>query len=153
VGAFRDYTNVLGFFAGTEVADATNNTASMAYIKAAVRDVKACIKKKNYRATPVGYAMNEDGAIMTTLTNYLQCGDAASAADCQGLNMLFAECGPNTLSVSGCSAKIKEFISFTRPVFLSEYGCNVQSPRNFSEVSAIYGSAMTGVFSGCIVYQ
>jgi hypothetical protein len=87
VDAFQNYPNFLGFFAGNEVADVISSTSSMAYVKAAVRDFKAYIRKKNYRAIPVGYAINDDATIRTRVPNYLQCGDSASTADFKGLNL------------------------------------------------------------------
>lgn len=152
VDAFQNYTNVLGFFAGTEVSNGINTTASTAYVKAAIRDVKAYIGKKNYRAIPVGYANMDNAAITTGVTDYLECGNTSEHADFQGLN-LYSWCGASSLTQSGYSQRVAQFANFTKPVFLSEYGCNIPSPRNFSEVAAIYGSGMTGVFSGGIVYQ
>jgi 1,3-beta-glucanosyltransferase GAS3 len=38
-------------------------------------------------------------------------------------------------------------------VFFSEYGCNKVTPRIFTEVQALYGINMTGVFSGGLVYE
>lgn len=43
--------------------------------------------------------------------------------------------------------------NYNRPVILSEYGCNLNSPRPFTEVGAIYSKPMTDVFSGGIAYE
>jgi hypothetical protein len=44
-------------------------------------------------------------------------------------------------------------LQYNKPVFLSEYGCNIVTPRQFSEVGAVYGPEMTEVWSGGVVYE
>ena len=36
---------------------------------------------------------------------------------------------------------------------MSEYGCNVPSPRKFGEVTTLYSDKMSPVFSGGLVYE
>ena len=51
------------------------------------------------------------------------------------------------------AARTAEFECVSVPVFFSEYGCNKVTPRPFDEVLALYGSNMSQVFSGGLVYE
>jgi 1,3-beta-glucanosyltransferase GAS1 len=152
VDAMAGYSNVLGFFAGNEVSNSPNNTAASAFVKAAVRDMKAYIKTKNYRTIGVGYATNDDKDIRQNLANYFNCGDPASAIDFWGYN-IYSWCGNSDYVTSGYDQRVAEFSNYSVPAFFAEYGCNTVQPRSFTEVQAIYGSNMTSVFSGGIVYM
>lgn len=57
IDSLAGYSNVMGFFAGNEVSNMVNNTAASAFVKAAVRDTKGYIKKKDYRTIPVGWVV------------------------------------------------------------------------------------------------
>jgi hypothetical protein len=146
------YSNTLGFFAGNEVSNQKNNTAASAFVKAAVRDSKAYIKTKGYRAIGVGYATNDDAEIRLNLANYFNCGDASSAIDFWGYN-IYSWCGNSNYVEAGYDQRTLEFNNYTVPAFFAEYGCNVPAPRKFTEVNAIYGKNMTDTWSGGIVYM
>ena len=153
VDALAPYSNVLGFFAGNEVSNAPNNTEASSFVKAAVRDTKAYIKSKNYRTIGVGYATNDDADIRLDLAHYFNCGtDQSSAIDFWGYN-IYSWCGNSDYQTSGYADRTQEFSSYSVPAFFAEYGCIHPSPRGFSEVNAIYGSNMTSVWSGGIVYM
>ncbi|KAF2219949.1 family 72 glycoside hydrolase [Elsinoe ampelina] len=153
VDSMAQYSNVMGFFAGNEVSNAPNNTQASAFVKAAVRDTKAYIRDKNYRTIGVGYATNDDADIRENMANYFNCGDDQSAAiDFWGYN-IYSWCGDSSFQESGYDVRTEEFSTYSVPVFFAEYGCNTPSPREFSEVGALYGSQMNDVWSGGIVYM
>ncbi|CAK4030722.1 carbohydrate-binding module family 43 [Lecanosticta acicola] len=152
IDSMANYTNVLGFFAGNEVSNAPNNTDASAFVKAAVRDSKAYIKARNYRTIGVGYATNDDADIRVNMADYFNCGDTASAIDFWGYNV-YSWCGKSSFQQSGYEDRTKEFSTYSVPVFFAEYGCNEVQPRLFTEVGALFGDEMTGVWSGGIVYM
>ncbi|PGH26573.1 hypothetical protein AJ80_01702 [Polytolypa hystricis UAMH7299] len=152
VDELAKYTNTIGFFAGNEVSNNKTNTDASAFVKAAVRDTKAYIKSKNYREMGVGYATNDDAEIRDEMTNYFNCGSREETIDFWGYN-IYSWCGNSNFKESGYEKVVKDFSTFSVPVFFGEYGCNDVQPRKFTEVGTIYGKQMTHVLSGGIVYM
>lgn len=152
VDMFHNYTNVVGFFAGNEVTNEVSNTDASAYVKAAIRDTKAYIKEKGYRAIPVGYSSNDDTDIRVDLADYFACGDSDERADFFGINM-YEWCGDSSFKASGYQKITNQYADLGIPIFFSEYGCNRVLPRQFTEVDAIYSDEMTDIWSGGIVYM
>lgn len=151
------YPNVIGFFAGNEVSNDKNNTGASAFVKAAVRDSKAYIKnnKKITRWIGVGYAANDDANIRKDIADYFNCDNTADSIDYWGYN-IYSWCGDSSISKSGYDQQAKFFEQYSVPVFFAEYGCNIPGgakARKFTETGALYSDAMTGVFSGGIVYM
>lgn len=156
VDAMANYTNVIGFFAGNEVTNNASYTGASAFVKAAVRDTKAYITAQGYHSMGVGYAADDDASVRADVADYFNCGDEADIIDFWGYN-IYEWCGDSNYETSGYADRTAEFANYSKPVFFAEYGCNTESGgaagRTFTEVAALYGVNMSGVFSGGIVYE
>jgi hypothetical protein len=152
IDEMSQYNNTLGFFAGNEVSNQPNNTDASAFVKAAVRDMKAYIKQKEYRTIGVGYATNDDGEIRDNMADFFDCGDRSEAIDFWGYN-IYSWCGDSSFTKSGYDVQTKNFADYDVPVFFAEYGCNQVTPRTFTDVEVLYSDQMTDVWSGGIVYM
>ncbi|KAJ2403863.1 1 3-beta-glucanosyltransferase gel4 [Coemansia sp. IMI 209128] len=152
VDAFSKYPNLIAWLAGNEVANDVETTPSAAFVKAAIRDMKAYLKKKGHK-TPVGYADNDDMHIRMNLINYFNCGDKETRADFYGVN-IYRWCGDDSnFKTSGYEDVTKNMTDYTIPSLLTEYGCNLVRPRTFPELKSLYGSDMANTFSGGIMYE
>lgn len=155
VDSLSKYSNVIGFFAGNEVTNQKNNTEASAYVKAAVRDTKAYIKKNVNRWMGVGYAANDDDNIRIDIAHYFNCGDQEDAIDYWGYN-IYSWCGQSSFQESSYDKQVEFFRNYSVPVFFAEYGCNIPDGaegRIWQETTALYSDQMTDVISGGIVYM
>ncbi|KAF2964791.1 hypothetical protein GQX73_g8775 [Xylaria multiplex] len=155
---FKGYPNLLGFFSGNEVIDAVKTGATAPpYIRAVTRDLKNYIKNHADREIPVGYSAADVRDVLEDSWNYFQCSiegekDDMSRADIFALNS-YSWCGDSNFHDSSYDQLVSLFKTTSVPVFYSEFGCNTPSPRIFTEIGAIYGSNMSSVFSGGVVYE
>lgn len=65
----------------------------------------------------------------------------------------YSWCGNSSYEISGYKTRTEEYKYSDIPVFLSETGCNVVSPRSFNEVSTVLKKPMSDVFSGLVMYE
>lgn len=155
IEGFKNYDNLLGFFAGNEIINEDATYTAPKYIRAIVRDMKDYIAKNSKRAIPVGYSAADIRDILMDTIHYFECdlkNSTSSRADFFGLNS-YSWCGDASYKSSGYNILTEDFKNATIPVFFSEYGCNEVQPRTFTEVQAIYGEEMTQAFSGGLVYE
>lgn len=151
--AMEKYDNTLGFFAANEVINDDLTTAAALYVKATVRDMKTFLKNRGMRQVPVGYSAADVELNRLESAHYFNCGDDEMArVDMFGFND-YSWCGKSSFKTSGYDQKVEQYSNFSRPLFLSEYGCNKARPRPFTEVESIYSTDMTSVFSGGLVYE
>lgn len=159
VEAFHNFPNTLGFFGGNEVLNKIENGAIVPpYLRAVTRDLKSYIAKHSPRVIPVGYAAASVGELLADSLSYLQCAIGGSKADLSKIDFLgvnsYDWCGTNiTFETSKYQVFISEFSNTTIPIFFSEYGCNRDKPRAFSDVEVLYGPKMAPVMSGGLIYE
>lgn len=107
------------------------------------RDLKAYAAARGGRALPVGYSAADFRDVLVDTSNYLQCtieGESSpdSRSDFFALNS-YSWCGAEATFQSSTYAQLAEdFASTTIPVFFSEFGCIVPSPRAFKEIPVLY---------------
>ncbi|OKL64618.1 1,3-beta-glucanosyltransferase gel4 [Talaromyces atroroseus] len=148
---FANYTNVIGFFAGNEVSNTVNTTQASAFVKAAVRDSKAYIKEKGYNKS-VGYAAADVTDIRYQLADYMNCNSEDESVDFFGDNV-YEWCGDSSFTESGYNKIASNFANYSVPYFFAEYGCNTVNPRTFTNIPTMYGSEMSYMLNGGIVYE
>ncbi|EAT81985.2 1,3-beta-glucanosyltransferase [Parastagonospora nodorum] len=151
VEKFAKYDNTLLYFSGNEVIndDATTNCAP--YVKAVTRDIKSYINARGLRKIPVGYSAADVESNRLEMAAYMNCGDDAVRSDFFAFND-YSWCDPSDFKTSGWDQKVQKFKDYSIPIFLSEYGCN-KNKRQFNEVASIYGTDMSAVYSGGLVYE
>ncbi|KAM0667066.1 hypothetical protein ACQRIU_004921 [Beauveria bassiana] len=151
VAEFAKYKNTLAFFSGNEVINEKGNEFNAPYIKAVTRDLRAFIKAQNLRAIPVGYSAADVSESRFQTAVYMNCGPDEVRSDFFAFND-YSWCNSD-FKTAGWDAKVKNFTDYGLPLFLSEYGCNKNTPRKFDEVKALMSKEMTGVYSGGIMYE
>ncbi|KAJ5148326.1 1-3-beta-glucanosyltransferase gel2 [Penicillium atrosanguineum] len=135
IEAFKNFENVLGFFAGNEVINEDATWLAPAYVRAVVRDMKDYIAKNAPRTIPVGYSAADVRNILTDTAHYFECemsNSTNSRIDFFGLNS-YSWCGDASYKSSGYDVLTEDFANATVP--------------------ALYGEEMTQAFSGGLVYE
>ncbi|EEP82420.1 conserved hypothetical protein [Uncinocarpus reesii 1704] len=150
---FQKFDNTAAVFVGNEVLTTKNGSHAAPYILSAARDIKAYRDSQNYRKIPVGYSAADIAELRPMLQNYLVCrSNVAETLDFFALNA-YEWCGDSSFTRSGYSNLQDQAEGFPVPILFSETGCNTNRPRDFQDLTAIYGSEMNGTWSGAIVYE
>lgn len=151
IDEFVKYSNTLLFFSGNEVINDVPTSAAAPYVKAVTRDMKQYIGNRKYRPVPVGYSAADIDDNRVETAEYFNCGTDDARVDFFAFND-YSWCAPSTYQTSTWSQKVKAFGNYSRPIFLSEFGC-IKTKRTFEEMSTLYGTTMTPVYSGGLVYE
>jgi len=152
IDAFQKYSNTLMFFSGNEVINDDKTTVCAPYVKATDRDMRSYINARSYRKIPVGYSAADVAENRNEMAAYMNCGPDGARSDFFAFND-YSWCDPNKFDDTDWGMKVKNFSSYSIPLFLSEYGCK-DNTRTFNAVSALYDtSKLTSVYSGGLVYE
>lgn len=151
VDEFQKYSNTLLFFSGNEVINNIQTSAAAPYVKAVTRDIKQYIGNRKYRQIPVGYSAADIDDNRIEAAQYFNCGTDDERSDFFAFND-YSWCNPSSYKTSTWEQKVKDFSNYSIPIFLSEYGC-VKKDRTWQEVGTLYGTQMTPVYSGGLVYE
>lgn len=151
VDSFAKYTNTLAFFSGNEVINDGPTSAAAPFVKAVTRDLRQYIGSRGYRKIPVGYSAADVDTNRLQMAQYMNCGTDDERSDFFAFND-YSWCDPSSFQQSGWDQKVKNFTGYGLPLFLSEYGC-IKGDRKFDEVSTLFSTQMTGVYSGGLVYE
>ncbi|CRG86037.1 1,3-beta-glucanosyltransferase gel1 [Talaromyces islandicus] len=151
VEMFAKYPNTLAFFSGNEVINDGPSSKAAPYVKAVTRDIRQFLRSRNLRTVPVGYSAADIDTNRLQMAQYMNCGTDDERSDFFAFND-YSWCDPSSFTISGWDQKVKNFTGYGLPLFLSEYGCNTNK-RQFQEVSSLYSTQMTAVYSGGLVYE
>ncbi|KAH8694863.1 1,3-beta-glucanosyltransferase Gel1 [Talaromyces proteolyticus] len=151
VEMFAKYPNTLAFFSGNEVINDGPSSKAAPYVKAVTRDIRQFLRLRNLRSVPVGYSAADVDTNRLQMAEYMNCGTDDERSDFFAFND-YSWCDPSSFTISGWDQKVKNFTGYGLPLFLSEYGCNTNK-RQFQEVSSLYSTQMTAVYSGGLVYE
>jgi hypothetical protein len=152
VEMFAKYDNVAAFFSGNEVInDEKGSDKSAPYVKAVTRDMKNYMNTRGLRKVPVGYSAADVSVNRMEQAMYFNCGSDDMRSDFFAFND-YSWCNSN-FKTSGWDQKVKNFTDYGLPIFLSEYGCIENRPREFEELSALMSDQMSAVYSGGLMYE
>lgn len=152
VEMFAQYENTAAFFSGNEVINDEEDTDKSApYVKAVTRDMKNYINTRGLRKIPVGYSAADVSKNRQQTADYFNCGSDDMRSDFFAFND-YSWCNSN-FQTSGWDQKVKNFTDYGLPIFLSEWGCIENRPREFEELGAMMSDKMTSVYSGGLMYE
>ncbi|KAL6702620.1 hypothetical protein ACN47E_001289 [Coniothyrium glycines] len=151
IDAFSNYNNLLLFFSGNEVINDKNNTHAAPYIKAVTRDMKEYISNRAARSIPVGYSAADVSENIEQQALYFNCGSDDERSDFFAFND-YSWCDPSSFTQSGWDQKVETYSNYSKPLFLSEFGC-ITNTREWGEIASLYSTNMTSVYSGGLVYE
>jgi len=101
----------------------------------------------------VGYAAVDGEAVFRdTLADYLTCGDEDIVVDLYGLNN-YEWCGDSNYNSSGWADIVRGFSEIPTASYMSEYGCITSPPRLWTEVTSLFTTPVTDVFSGGVAFS
>lgn len=172
IRAFAKHANTLMFVVGNEVMNDAATWKAAPCVKGYLADLKSYMRRceNNMRYIPLMYAAADSGwdGVVADVNNrykadYLTCGAPAVSLDIFGLNIYrwcSSECTFSSCTYQQMHEQLKHLPS---PLILSEFGCRTfyydklgptpsLGQRDWKQLQALYGSNMTGSWSGGTAY-
>ena len=151
IEATVDHSNVLGYQLSAELINMASRSKLAECVRSAVRDTKRYLQHRGGRQVPVGVTTSDILELRHPQLQYYTAGSSDERIDFFSLNC-FSWAGKSSFRVSGWQNMCESMGKTPVPMFLSEYGTNIVSPRTFHETECLYSPDMTGEFSGGCVY-
>ena len=151
IDEFQKFSNTLLFFSGNEDINSVQTSSVAPYVKAVTRDMKQYIGNRKYRPIPVGYSAADIDDNRVATAEFMNCGTPDERSDFFAFND-YSWCDPSTFATSTWEQKVEAFSNYSIPIFLSEFGCT-KTARHFQEISTLYSTQMSSVYSGGLVYE
>ncbi|KAG9603021.1 putative cytochrome P450, partial [Aureobasidium melanogenum] len=144
-GIMAGYVNTLAIVAANSLVNNQDSLRATPVLKAVVRDLKRFLVLSNEK---------KGTRILPDFWNTYVLAQKRVRLTFWGQPKNYKWAGANSsMQVSGWNALINHYEKFAVPVFLSEYGSNIDKPRQFHETQSLYSDPMTKVFSGGCVYE
>lgn len=150
VDQLADHPNLLGFTVCGDRIHSSNLTKMAEVCRAAVREVKAFLQLRGGRLPPVGIHMPDVMMLKIRMMEYYSAGAADERVD-YFAHECYSWAAKSNFQMSGWQNMVNTFSRFPVPMFLAEYGANVNG-RLWDEIECLYSSDMTPVFSGGCMY-
>ncbi|TFK21136.1 1,3-beta-glucanosyltransferase [Coprinopsis marcescibilis] len=160
INTFEKYDNVIVYNIGNEVVDRVQSSlATLPFLKAVARDVKAYLKSINSdRLVGFGSTFLDspgNSGVHRSIAQFLSCGSEETSIDIFGLND-YTWCGSRgSLDQSSYRADITQFADYNVVAYFSEYGCTDArpEPRPWTEVEVLLGEDMSVAWSGGVAFN
>ncbi|KAI0602358.1 Glucanosyltransferase-domain-containing protein [Biscogniauxia sp. FL1348] len=163
--ALARYANTLGLIVASEAINSAQEARGAPVIRALVRDVRRYMgvlataeedgaTKQQQRVLPLGVSASSVMSVLMPQFAYLSADGDGDGGEVDFFSFnCYSWCGKSSMAISGYDNHVSQFAQTPIPIFLSQYGSNLVSPRLFHETRALCSPRMTGVFSGGIAYE
>lgn len=150
VDQLADCPNMLGFTVCGDKFISPHLTRMGEVCRAAIRDIKTFLRQRGGKLPPVGIHLPDLVALKSIMMQYYSAGNVDERVD-YFAHECYSWAAKSNFQISGWQAMVQHFSRFPLPMFLAEYGTNING-RLWDEIECLYSPDMTGVFSGGCLY-
>jgi hypothetical protein len=151
VDQLSDYANLLGFVIIGAAVRMPQLTKMAEVCRAIVRDIKAFLHIRDGRKPPVGVSVSDIAMLRRPMLEYFTAGQPNERVDFFGMHC-YSWAAKSSFQISGWKNVVEAYGEYPVPMYLSEFGAAIVSPRLWEELDCLFSPDMTGVFSGGCLY-